>query len=69
MNRFTLIALAPLAFVLAFWGCDNSTENQISGSVDKTGTCLGCHASEYALKAALPIDPVALTVPVAKGGG
>ena len=69
MNRVTLLALLPLVFALALWGCDNSTDNEIDGPVAKAGTCLGCHSSEDALKAALPEDPGALIVPIAKGGG
>ncbi|RKZ19936.1 hypothetical protein DRQ50_01060 [bacterium] len=70
MNRLTLLALLPLACVLALWGCDNNTENELSGPVAKTGTCLGCHASEDALKASVPPEESGTLVgPIAKGGG
>ncbi len=57
MNRSFLIALVPLLALLAFWGCDNSTENVVDvaggGQTTTDKTCLGCHGSEEALQVAL----------------
>ena len=70
MNRLTLLALLPLACALALWGCDNNTDNDLSGPVAKTGTCLGCHSSEIDLKANVPAEESGTLVgPIAKGGG
>ncbi len=70
MNRVILLALLPLAFSLAMWGCDNDTSNDLAGPVTKQGTCLGCHASEEALKANVVVkESGSLAEPFAKGGG
>ncbi len=57
--RRALSLLAVTALVLlALWGCENDTSNQIAG-LDDGGptttdmTCLGCHSSEEMLRAAL----------------
>ncbi len=58
MNRVILLALLPLAFSLAMWGCDNDTSNDLAGPGGGTPstdmTCLGCHQNEDMLKASLP---------------
>ena len=57
MNRLTILALVPLAALLAFWGCDNDTSNDVSGpggGVTPTDlTCVGCHTSREMLEDAL----------------
>jgi hypothetical protein len=70
MNRLILLTLLPLVFALALWGCDNNTDNQLSGPPTKSGTCLGCHSSEADLKANVPPESAGtVAVAIAKGGG
>ena len=69
MNRMTILVLLPLACALVLWGCDNNTDNVLSGPVAK-GTCLACHSSEDALKDSVPPEESGTRVgPIAKGGG
>jgi hypothetical protein len=51
MNRLTILALVPLAALLALWGCDNDTSNDVSGpggggTTTTDMTCVGCHTSQ-----------------------
>ncbi len=67
--RRTYVCLALLLMViLAICGCSNDTSNKIDGPVGSAGTCLGCHASEDALKAALPEGSKDLVAYIEKGG-
>ncbi len=69
MNRTFVCLALTLMVILTIWGCSNDTSNKIDGPVGNAGTCLGCHASEDALKAALPPASGSLVAYVAKGGG
>jgi len=73
MNRLTILALLPLAALLAFWGCDNDTSNEGtdpgSPPVGTDKTCLGCHQSEEMLKASLPDESGSLVAVPNKGDG
>ena len=57
MRNITILGALPLLVLLVLWGCDNDTSNDVTGPGDGGGqtdkTCLGCHESEDALKAAL----------------
>jgi len=66
MKRFIILPILALLALVVLWGCENDTSN---GPVGNAGTCLGCHASEDALKAALPPASGSLVAYVAKGGG
>lgn len=74
MNRMTILALLPLACALALWGCDNNTDNIVSGggggappSTDLT--CQGCHTDREMLEASLgEVAGSKVAVPIAKDG-
>ncbi len=58
MTQRSIMIVLPLVLLLAvLWGCENDTSNDVAGGpsgpepTDKT--CLSCHSSEDALKAAL----------------
>lgn len=57
MNRLAILALLPLAALLALWGCDNDTSNDVAGPGGGTTltdkSCVGCHTSREALEEAL----------------
>ncbi|HPF71563.1 MAG TPA: hypothetical protein PLQ13_12885 [Candidatus Krumholzibacteria bacterium] len=57
MNRLTILVLVPLAALLAFWGCDNDTSNDVAGPgggpTPTDLTCVGCHTSREMLELAL----------------
>ncbi|MFO7607590.1 MAG: hypothetical protein R6X35_00145 [Candidatus Krumholzibacteriia bacterium] len=52
-----ILVLLPLAALLALWGCDNDTSNDVAGPGGGTTltdmTCVGCHTSREALEEAL----------------
>lgn len=53
-QRAVSVVLPLLVLAVVLWGCDNDTSNDIvgpGGAPQKS--CLGCHSSEAALKAAL----------------
>jgi len=53
MKRIRGFGALPLLVLLAMWGCDSDTTNDITGGDGTDKTCLGCHASEDNLKLAL----------------
>lgn len=60
-QRSLLFGLPLLALAVVFWGCENDTSNDIAGPGDGTEkSCLGCHASEAALKEILGTEKVVL---------
>ena len=73
MNRLTILVLVPLAALLAFWGCDNDTSNDVAGPVDGVVTtemtCVGCHTSRDLLEASLGSESGAKVEVTAKADG
>jgi hypothetical protein len=58
MNRLAVLLLVPLAAMFALWGCDNSTDNELTDPggddvVVTDMTCVGCHTSRDMLEEAL----------------
>ena len=60
MNRLAILVLVPLAALLALWGCDNDTSNEVSGPGDGVTptdmTCVGCHTSREMLEETLGVE-------------
>ena len=75
MNRVTLLALLPLVFALALWGCDNSTDNEIGGPgggeppIVTELSCQGCHTDRAMLEASLGEVSGSKAVITLKGDG
>ena len=73
MNRLTILVLVPLAALLAFWGCDNDTSNDVSGPGDGVVTtemtCQGCHTSRDMLEAALGTESGSMVEVAIKADG
>jgi hypothetical protein len=70
----TLLALLALAPAVVLWGCDNDTDNEVSGPGGGNPpatdlTCQGCHTDRDALQAALgEVSGSQVAVPIAKDG-
>jgi hypothetical protein len=61
-QRAMLVVLPLLILVLALWGCGSDSDD-VTRPPTADKTCLGCHASEAALKETLGLAKVVRPIP------